>query len=219
MTQQAPTERTRVKRLAKRAHYDADTVHAILDAQPFCTVGYIFNGAPFVTPTMQWREDNHIYWHGSSASRALEAAEDTQVCVNVTLIDGMVMARSAFNHSVNYRSVMAFGTAYKVTDPAEKEQKMKNFVDALYPGRWDILRQMTPQEFKATMILGLELNEVSAKVRAAGPGDDEEDFGLPIWAGVIPVKTQILPPVDCARLPPGLTPPEHVTGFRFGEVS
>ena len=213
---QAPIERTRVKRLAERAHYDEATVHAILDAQPFCTVGYIFNGAPYVTPTMQWREGNHIYWHGSSASRMLEACEDAQVCVNVTLYDGMVMARSAFNHSVNYRSVMAFGKAYKVSDADEKEQKMKNFVDALYPSRWDILRPMTKQEFKATMILGLELNEVSAKVRNAGPGDDEEDFALPIWAGVVPMQIKTSAPLDCPRLPTGLLPPAHVKGFKIG---
>ncbi|MBG1232277.1 pyridoxamine 5'-phosphate oxidase family protein [Aestuariivirga litoralis] len=212
----APSDKTRIKRLAKRAAYDADTVHAILDAQPFCSVGYIFKGVPFVTPTMQWREGNHIYWHGSSASRALEASEDAEVCVNVTLIDGMVMARSAFNHSVNYRSVMAFGKAFKVSDPAEKEQKMKTFVDTLFPGRWEMLREMSKQEFKATMILGLELNEVSAKVRNGGPGDDEEDFALPIWAGVIPMQTQFLAPMDCPRLPEGLTPPEHVTKYRIG---
>ena len=211
-----PTERTRVKRLAKRAAYDAETVHAILDAQPFCSVGYVFKGAPYVTPTMQWREGNHIYWHGSSASRMLEACEDAQVCVNVTLYDGKVMARSAFNHSVNYRSVMAFGRAHKISDPEEKEQKMKNFVDALYPGRWDVLRPMTKQEFKATMILGLELNEVSAKVRTGGPGDDDEDFALPIWAGVIPMHVRMEAPVDCPRLPAGLVAPQHVKRFRFG---
>jgi nitroimidazol reductase NimA-like FMN-containing flavoprotein (pyridoxamine 5'-phosphate oxidase superfamily) len=214
---QAPTERTRVKRLARRAAYDAATVHAILDAQPFCSVGYIFNGAPHVTPTMQWREGNHIYWHGSSASRMLEACEDKEVCVNVTLYDGMVMARSAFNHSVNYRSVMAFGRAHKVADAAEKEQKMKNFVDALYPGRWGMLRPMTKQEFKATMILGLELNEVSAKVRNGGPGDDEEDFTLPIWAGVLPMHVLTGAPIDCARLHAGLVPPEHVKSFKIGQ--
>ena len=211
-----PTERTRVKRLAKRAHYDAATIHAILDAQPFCMVGYVFNGTPHVTPTMQWREGNHIYWHGSSASRMLEACEGAEVCVNVTGYDGMVMARSAFNHSVNYRSVMAFGRACKISDPTEKEQKMKNFIDALYPGRWDMLRPMTKQEFKATMILGLELSEVSAKVRTGGPGDDEEDFALPIWAGVIPMSVQTAGPVDCPRLPAGLTPPEHVKRFKIG---
>ena len=176
----------------------------------------MFNGAPYVTPTMQWREGNHIYWHGSSASRMLEACEDAEVCVNVTLYDGMVMARSAFNHSVNYRSVMAFGRAYKISDAAEKEQKMKNFVDALYPGRWDMLRPMTKQEFKATMILGLELNEVSAKVRTGGPGDDEEDFALPIWAGVIPMQVQTGAPINCARLPAGLVPPQHVKRFKVG---
>ena len=213
---QAPTERTRVKRLAKRAHYDEATVHAILDAQPFCTVGYIFKGAPYVTPTMQWREGNHIYWHGSSASRMLEACEDAQVCVNVTLYDGMVMARSAFNHSVNYRSVMVFGRAYKVTETHEKEQKMKNLVDALYPGRWDMLRPMTKQESKATMLLGMELNEVSAKVRNGGPGDDEEDFALPVWAGVIPMSVQTAAPIDCARLPAGLVPPENLKSFKIG---
>ena len=212
----SPSDKTRVKRLAKRAAYDATTVHAILDAQPFCSVGYVFNGAPYVTPTMQWREGNHIYWHGSSASRMLEACADAQVCVNVTLHDGMVMARSAFNHSVNYRSVMAFGRACKISDSAEKEQKMKNFVDALYPGRWDILRPMSKQEFKATMILGLELNEVSAKVRTGGPGDDEADFALPIWAGVIPIQVKIGAPVNCVRLPAGLLPPEHVMAFKLG---
>ena len=212
----APTERTRVKRLNKRAKYDAETVHGILDATPICNVGYVFNGAPYVTPTLQWREDDHLYWHGSSASRMLEASEGAEVCVNVTMYDGMVMARSAFNHSVNYRSVMAFGRAFKISDAAEKEQKMKNFVDALYPGRWDMLRPMTKQEFKATMILGLELTEVSAKVRASGPGDDEEDFALPIWAGVIPISAQTAAPVDCPRLPSGLTPPEHVRSFKIG---
>jgi nitroimidazol reductase NimA-like FMN-containing flavoprotein (pyridoxamine 5'-phosphate oxidase superfamily) len=212
----APSARTRVKRMPKRGHYDAETIHAILDAQPFCTVGYVFDGAPYVTPTMQWREGKHIYWHGSSASRMLESCEDAQVCVNVTLYDAMVMARSAFNHSVNYRSVMAFGRAFKVTDDAEKEQKMKNFVDALYPGRWDMLRPMTKKEFKATMILGLELNEVSAKIRNAPPGDDEADFALPIWGGLIPLSVASGPPIDCPRLPQGLKPPQHVRKFRIG---
>lgn len=212
----APSPRTRVKRMPKRGHYDAETIHAILDAQPFCSVGYVFDGAPYVTPTMQWREGNHIYWHGSSASRMLEACEDAQVCVNVTLYDAMVMARSAFNHSVNYRSVMALGRAFKVTDDAVKEEKMKKFVDALYPGRWDMLRPMTKKEFKATMILGLELNEASAKVRNAPPGDDEADFALPIWGGLIPLAVASGPPIDCPRLPAGLKPPSHVRKFRIG---
>ena len=141
----APTERTRVKRLNKRAKYDAETVHGILDAMPICNVGYVFNGAPYVTPTLQWREGDHVYWHGSSASRMLEACEDAQVCLTVSIIDGFVMARSAFNHSCNYRSVMVFGTARKVTDPAEKELRLRNFTEGLWPGRWDMLRPMTAQ--------------------------------------------------------------------------
>ena len=169
-----------------------------------------------MTPTQQWREGNHIYWHGSSASRMLEASENAEVCVNVTIFDGMVMARSGFNHSCNYRSVMAFGTAYKVIDADEKEMRLRNFMEQLYPGRWDILRKITSQELKATTMLGLELNEVSAKVRNGPPGDDEEDYALPIWAEVIPMVTTMLEPVDDLRLIAGLVPPKHVTGFKIG---
>ncbi len=212
----APTERTRVKRVSKRAKYDAETVHGILDATPICNVGYVFNGTPYVTPTLQWREGDHLYWHGSSASRMLEACEAAEVCVTVSIIDGFVMARSAYNHSCNYRSVMVFGTARKVTDAAEKEARLKAFTDGLWPGRWDMLRKMTAQELKATTVLSLSLEEASAKVRTGPPGDDEEDYALPIWAGVIPVQQQILAPVDDPRLLPGLTAPEHITKFKFG---
>jgi uncharacterized protein len=212
----SPTERTRVKRMNKRGHYDEATIHPILDAQPMCTVGYVFKGAPYVTPTLQWREGHHIYWHGSAASRMLEACEETQVCVNVTLFDGMVMARSAFNHSCNYRSVMAFGTAHKVLHRDDKEARLKAMVDQLFSGRWDMLRPVMEKELKATTILGLELNEVSAKVRSGPPGDDEEDYALPIWAGVVPLQTQALPPIDDPRLLAGLLAPEHVKKFKIG---
>lgn len=210
------TSRNRTKRMHERAAYDEATIHPILDAQPFCSVGYVFDGAPYVTPTMQWREGSHIYWHGSSASRMLETCEDAEVCVNVTLYDGMVMARSAFNHSVNYRSVMAFGRAFKVKDVADKEAKLKTFVDKLYPGRWETLRAMTSKEVKATMILGLELSEVSAKVRQGPPGDDESDYALPIWAGVIPLHVQTLAAIDDPRLASGVIAPEHVKHFKIG---
>jgi nitroimidazol reductase NimA-like FMN-containing flavoprotein (pyridoxamine 5'-phosphate oxidase superfamily) len=210
---EAPTERTRVRRMNKRANYDAATVHAILDAQPLCHVGYVIGGAPFVTPTLQWREGNRVYWHGSSASRMLENAEGAEVCVSVTLLDGMVMARSAFNHSCNYRSVMAFGRAFKVRDGDEKHERLRAFVEHLYPGRWDILRPMSEKELKATTILGLELSEVSAKVRTGPPGDDEADYGLPIWAGVIPLQRVVGSVIDDPRLQPGLRPPAHVTRF------
>ncbi len=213
---EAPSERTRVKRLNKRAKYDSETVHGILDAMPLCTVGYVFKGQPYVTPTLQWREDDHIYWHGSAASRMLEACTDADVCVNVTIFDGMVMARSAFNHSCNYRSVMVMGKAYIIADPAEKEQRLKTFTDKLFPGRWDILRPVTAKELKATTMLGLSLDEASAKVRNGPPGDDEEDYALPIWAGIIPMRTEILAPTPDDRILPGLTPPDHVTGFKMG---
>ena len=213
---EAPSELTRVRRMHKRAHYDEATIHPILDAQPMCTVGYVFNGQPVVTPTLQWREGNHIYWHGSSASRMLESCEEAKVCVNVTIFDGFVMARSAFNHSCNYRSVMAFGTAFKVKDAEEKAAKLKNFVETLWPGRWDVLRPMPPKEVKATTILGLELDEVSAKVRSGPPGDDEEDYALPIWAGVIPLQTVAGEAVPCPRLMPGVSMPEHVRAYRPG---
>jgi hypothetical protein len=212
----SPTERTRVKRLNKRAKYDAATVHGILDAMPICTVGYVFNGSPYVTPTLQWREGGHIYWHGSSASRMLAACEEAEVCVTVSIIDGFVMARSAFNHSCNYRSAMLFGTARKVADPAEKERRLKSFTEGLWPGRWDTLRPMTAQELKATTVLSLALEEASAKVRTGPPGDDEQDYGLPVWAGVIPIETRVLPAVDDPRLAAGLKPPAHITGFRIG---
>ena len=213
---EAPSERTRVKRLNKRAKYDAETVHGILDAMPVCYVGYVFKGTPYVTPTLQWREEDHIYWHGSSASRMLETCVDADVCVTVTMIDAMVMARSAFNHSCNYRSVMVFGTAVKVTDPAEKEMRLKTFTEGLWPGRWDGLRPVTAQELKATTMLSLSLDEASAKIRNGPPGDDEEDYALPIWAGVIPVKQQFLAAIDDPRLIPGLKPPRHIADFKFG---
>lgn len=210
----APSERTRVKRLNKRAHYDAATIHPILDAQPQCTVAYVFAGLPYATPTLQWREGNHIYWHGSSASRMLEACESAEVCLNVTILDGYVLARSAFNHSCNYRSVMAFGTAHKIRDPDEKAARLNTFVDSLLPGRREFLRAMSAKDVKATMILGMELNEVSAKVRSGPPGDDEEDYALPIWAGVVPVGQVFDAVVPCPRLMAGIGMPHHV-GQRF----
>jgi nitroimidazol reductase NimA-like FMN-containing flavoprotein (pyridoxamine 5'-phosphate oxidase superfamily) len=212
----APSERVRVKRLHERGHYDAKTIHAILDAMPMCNVGYVFKGSPYVTPTLQWREDGHIYWHGSSASRMLEAVEETEVCVTVTIVDGFVLARSAFHHSANYRAVMALGTARKVTDKDEKEARLRTFVDKLYPGRWDILRPMNAQEFKATTVMSLPLSEASAKIRTGPPKDDEEDYALPIWAGVVPFQMQTLAPIADTLNLPGLSPPAHATGVKIG---
>jgi nitroimidazol reductase NimA-like FMN-containing flavoprotein (pyridoxamine 5'-phosphate oxidase superfamily) len=202
--------------MPKRGQYDEATIHAILDAMPVCTVGYVFNGTPFVTTTLQWREGNHIYWHGSSASRMLEACENAEVCVNVSIIDAFVMARSAFNHSCNYRSVMAFGQAFKVSDPVEKLTRLKVFTDQLFPGRWDHLRPVTEQELKATTVLGLALDEVSAKIRSGMPGDDPGDESIPVWGGLIPVQMQSLAAVADAHVPAGMEVPDHVRRFRIG---
>jgi uncharacterized protein len=214
--QKPPSERTRAKRLYQRARYDEATVHAILDAQPNCTVAYVIDGAPYATPTLQWREGDTIYWHGSSASRMLKKSAGHQVCVSVMLLDGMVMARSAFNHSCNYRSVMAFGTAHIVSDPAEKRAKLDRFVETLFPGRTALLRPMQDKEIKATTILGMKLDEVSAKVRNGPPEDEDADYALPIWAGVIPMAMQAGAVIPDPRLLDGVEMPKGIAAFSIG---
>lgn len=212
----APSERVRVKRAHERGKYDAQSIHAILDATPLAHVGYTIGEQPFVTPTLQWREGDRVYWHGSSASRALKSSEAAEVCLTVTLMDGFVMARSAFHHSVNYRSVMVLGTAEKITDPDEKELRLKHFVDGLFPGRWDMLRPVTGTEIKATTVLSMPIDEASAKIRTGPPIDDEEDYALSIWSGIIPIKSQLLAPEPDPRNLAGLTPPDHLTSITLG---
>jgi nitroimidazol reductase NimA-like FMN-containing flavoprotein (pyridoxamine 5'-phosphate oxidase superfamily) len=146
----------------------------------------------------------------------LEASDGADVCVTVTLIDGIVLARSAFHHSVNYRSVMVMGRAHMVTDPAEKEARLKAFTDGMFPGRWDLLRAATAQELKATSVLALPITEASAKVRTGPPKDDAEDYALDIWAGVLPLRTATGAPIDDPLMKPGLKPPAHVTQFKIG---
>src|SRR5277367_6942988 len=161
-----PTARTRVRRLHDRGRYDRKTVYAILDAALLCHVGYVINGLPYVTPTLFWREGERLYWHGSSASRMLRnQTGGIPVCLTVTHVDGLVVARSGFHHSLNYRAVMAFGTAAKVEDPAEKEIGLNAFVDRVYPGRTGLIRGINGQELKATTLLGMTIEEASAKVR------------------------------------------------------
>lgn len=205
-----PTTHTQVRRMPKRGHYDRATVHAILDAGAIAHVGYVIDGQPFVTPTAYWRRGERLYWHGSSASRMLRTIDaGSPVCVTVAHIDGFVLARSAFHHSVNYRSVMAFGTAHKITDEAEVMEALRDFTERLYPGRWDVLRPVTPQELKATTVLAMDLTEAVAKVREGMPLDDDEDYALPIWAGVLPVQTTVLAPLSDPKNVPGLTPPDY----------
>ncbi len=207
------TERSRLRRLHQRGHYDHESIYQVLDAGRQCSVGYVFKSTPYVTPTIHWREGNQVYWHGSSASQMLRAANGADVCLTVAILDGYVMARSGMHHSVNTRSVMLFGRAEKVPDEL-KEAKMKNMVKGLFPGRWDILRPATKQEIKATTILSMEIDEGSAKIRTGAPGDDEEDYALPIWAGVIPVRTVVDAPIDDPRNLPEMTPPDHILAFR-----
>jgi nitroimidazol reductase NimA-like FMN-containing flavoprotein (pyridoxamine 5'-phosphate oxidase superfamily) len=207
-----PTKKTRVKRLPKRGHYDRATVHAILDAGVLAHVGYVIGGEPYVTPTSFWRKDDRVYWHGSSASRMLETIEGgSPVCLTVAHFDGFVMARSGFHHSINYRAVMAFGLAHKITDDAEKLVALEDFSERLFPGRWAELRSVNKQELKATTVLAMDLKECSAKVRTGPPVDDDEDYALPIWGGLVPIRQVVGEPVDDGRLAPGTGAPPRVT--------
>ncbi len=210
------TERTRVRRLPDRGHYDAATIHAILDAVPICHVGYVIDGMPSVTPTFHWREGDHVYWHGSRASGALRAQEGADVCLTVTLLDGMVLARSAFNHSANYRSAMIFGRPTAITDEERKRAHLETFVNALFPDRWDLLRPVKEKELAATTVLSMPISEASAKIRTGDPHDDEEDYALPIWAGVLPITLHVGEPIPDPRNLPGAEEPEGLRDFRLG---
>jgi uncharacterized protein len=184
----APTERTRLRRKHQRGHHDRATIDSVLDAAMVCHVGYVIDGSPYVTPTLHWREGDRLYWHGSSASRMLRAVVGSEVCVTVTHLDGLVLARSGFNHSANYRSVMAFGIAEAIEDPAVKRRALDGFVDRMFPGRSREIRPMTEQEMKATTVLSIPLDEVSAKIRTGPPLDDALDLELEVWAGVLPMR-------------------------------
>lgn len=183
------TERTAVKRLPQRASYEREQVYEILDAGFVCHVGFVVEGQPFVIPTAYGRDGDTLYLHGSRASRMLKAlGAGTDACVEVTHVDGLVLARSAFHHSINYRSVVVFGRAEVVEGEAEKSKALRAFTEHLMRGRWDEVREPNARELAATLVLRLSLNEVSAKVRTGPPVDDEEDLTLPVWAGVLPLR-------------------------------
>ena len=213
---QARSDRTRIRRTPHNAAHDTAILHAILDAGPVAHVGYILNGAPFVTPTLQWREGDHLYWHGSAASRMLRTVDGAEVCLTVTLTDGLRLARSAFEHSVNYRSVMLFGLARLVTDPEAKAAHLKEMVDQMFPGRWPQLRPMSAQELKATALLTMPIDEASAKVATGMPGDPPEDRNWPVWSGIIPVLTTLGTPEPAPDSVPGMTLPAIKHGIKFG---
>lgn len=204
-----PSDRTRVRRMPERGRYDRATIDAILDAAIVGHVGYVIDGQPFVTPTAVWRQGDRLYWHGSSASRALRATPDgTRVCITVTHLDGLILARSGFDHSLDYRSVMVLGAATLVTDDDDKLAALEAFTDHLYPGRWGELRPATRQELKATTVLWTELSEASAKVRAYGYKDAPDDAAWPVWVGSIPLAMVPGEPVQLDGQPDGLRSPD-----------
>jgi hypothetical protein len=211
------TARNRVKRLRERASYDRDAVYAILDAGVLAHLAYAIDGQPYCTPTLYWRDGDRLYWHGSSASRMLKhLREGVEVCLTVSHLDGLALARSAFHHSVNYRSAMCFGVARLVEDAEEKTRALAAFVDRLYPGRSATLRPMRKQEAKSTAVAAMRIEEASAKTRTGGVKDDEEDYGVPVWAGAIPIRAVVGAPAPCERLVAGVAPGADLADYRDG---
>ena len=212
----APSERARVRRLHDKAAYDRERIHAILDEALVAHLGFVHDGTPFVIPTLHARIGDAVYVHGSSASRTLRAlAGAVPVCLTVTLLDGLVLARSVFEMSVNYRSVVVLGEARAVTDRDEKLRALEAFTEQVLPGRWAAVRGPTPQELKATSILVLPLDEASAKVSEGGPDDGESaDAALPVWAGHLPLHVVPGEPVACPHLPPGNPVPPEIAAYR-----
>jgi nitroimidazol reductase NimA-like FMN-containing flavoprotein (pyridoxamine 5'-phosphate oxidase superfamily) len=211
---QNPTARTRVVREAMRAAYDRETVYAILDEGFLCHVGFVQNGQPFVIPTSYGRKDSSLYIHGSAASRMLrQVKEGLPVCVTVTLLDGLVLARSIFNHSMNYRSVVILGTATLVDDPEEKLEALRLLSEHILPGRWEDSRQPNERELKQTSVLRVPIEEFSAKVRTGPPVDDEEDYSFPTWAGIVPLEMKAGEPVNDERLNPAHEVPDYARNY------
>jgi len=212
------TKLNKVKRKFDRARYDKETVYDILDAGLICHISYVIDGRPYCTPTAFWREGDHLYWHASSASQMIKAQRDgLPVCLTVSHLDGLVQARSGFHHSVNYRSVMCWGTAHAITDTAAKLALMDNFIDRIYPGRSKLIRQPTAKELKATTLVGMEIEAASGKVRNTHVGDEEEDYAaVPAWSALIPVTQVLGTPSDCPRQLPGLAMPKEMKPFKKG---
>jgi uncharacterized protein len=209
-----PTTRTKLKRMVERGEYDRGIVYQILDEAFICHVGFIVDGQPFVIPTGYGRIGDRLYIHGSAASRMLRSISGgIPICVTVTLVDGLVLARSAFHHSINYRSVIIFGEATVVSDPWEKIAALKTFTDHIIPGRWSEVRKPNELELKATIVLYLALEEVSAKIRCGPPKDDLQDQDIPVWAGELPFRFEAMAPVNDPTLLPGITPPPYAVNY------
>ncbi|MGA8271612.1 MAG: pyridoxamine 5'-phosphate oxidase family protein [Candidatus Sulfotelmatobacter sp.] len=209
-----PTLRTRLVREADRAVYDREVAYRILDEGFLCHVGFVSDGQPFVIPTSYGRKDDNLYIHGSAASRMLRQMKDgVAVCVTVTLLDGLVLARSIFNHSMNYRSVVILGKAMLVDDPTEKIGALRLLSEHIIPGRWADSRQPNERELKATSVLRLPIAEFSAKVRSGPVVDDEEDYSFPTWAGIVPLEMKVGTPIDDSRLLHGQAAPDYARNY------
>ena len=212
---QQQSDRTRVKRIPKRGHCDRETINAILDEGIICHVGFVAGGQPYVIPTGYARVGDELYIHGSAASRMLrQLSKGVDVCVTVTLLDGLVLARSAFHHSMNYRSVVILGKAELVTETNEKNKALEALTEHFVPGRWAEVRWPTELELKATSVLKLPITEASAKIRTGDPVDDDEDYSMNVWAGVIPLTMAASEPIPDAKLNDGIAVPEHVSKYR-----
>jgi hypothetical protein len=210
------TPRTEVRRHPERGRYERDAAFSILDEALYCHVGFLVDGQPFVIPTIHARDGDRLYLHGSPASRMLRTLKDgVPMCVTVTLLDGLVMARSVFNHSMNYRSVVIVGTATEVDGP-DKERAMEVLTHHIAPGRWRDARRPNETEFKGTLMLAMPLDEVSVKIRTGPPEDEDEDYDLEVWAGVIPLGLEAGPPLADPRLAPGIELPPYLEGYRRG---
>jgi nitroimidazol reductase NimA-like FMN-containing flavoprotein (pyridoxamine 5'-phosphate oxidase superfamily) len=215
MTDSLRTTRTQVHRLPVRGAYDRETMHAILDEGLICHVGFVSDGSPFVIPTGYGRDGDQLLIHGSAASRMLRAlSAGAEACITVTLLDGLVLARSAFHHSMNYRSVVVLARGKLIDEPESKMAALRAITERLVPGRWDGVRQPTPQEMKGTTVLSFPINEASAKVRTGPPKDDEEDYALPIWAGVLPLSLIPGAPVADERNLPEVELPDYVRQYQ-----
>src|ERR1700710_1633686 len=211
------SNRNRLRRRFERGRFDKATVYDILDAAMVAHIAYTIDGQPFCTPTGFWREDDKLYWHGSSASRMIRGQSvGVPVCVTATHLDAIVLARSGFHHSVNYRSVMAYGTARLITDAAEKSRALDGFVDRFFPGRSKEIRPPNGQEFKATGFIVMPIDEASGKIRSTHVIDDEEDYALPVWTARIPIRQVLGEAEICPRQAPGLPVPEGMKGYTAG---
>ena len=209
-----PTDRTRIRRLPDRARYDADTIHAILDEALICHVGFTTEHGPVVIPTIHARVGSTLYLHGSHAAGLLRHTPDRPICVEATIVDGIVAARALFHHSMNYRSVVAFGTPRLVDDPQEREVAFRAITEHVLPGRWDEARHPSDREDRSTRIVAMEIDEASAKVRTGPPGDEAEDIDGDIWAGVIPLSTEAGTVEPAPDLRDGIDVPPSVRGYR-----